>query len=470
MDLGMKARIKLWRPDKEEQPFLFQFEGKLSKPRSNPLAVAISLCLHVGAVTLTLYGTAPYSDPVRYQVTTIRSDSTTLLWYFPKGRLPQVASGQHPGAGTPKVQFKRPGQVITAEASKRQPGKQWIWQPPPEISLTPEVASPNVFAFSAHPSRPEARKQFLPPELSNPVITYPILPEATPLAASPSVSPLPALISAPVKPPRREFMAPPVKSGIAPATTVLEAAPDLASQVQTLQPALVVVGLDPARNPDMPLPEGVRTPQFSAGPDNGPGGHDAAPVVVPGLNIAGTGGPSSQVAAPAPKTPRPHHEPSAQEWVKATSGKDSRRMARSMVSAPLRPGARVIAPSLEARFPNRPVYTTSFEVGRDGSWVWVIWFAEQNVPAAQYATITPPVPWNRDDGTESAFPPGRFEVAAVIDDNGELNSVTAIKGPDPTAREMAAKLIEQWAFLPALRNGVPITVDALIDLSIRPKP
>jgi len=142
-----------------------------------------------------------------------------------------------------------------------------------------------------------------------------------------------------------------------------------------------------------------------------------------------------------------------------------------MVSAPLRPGARVLAPALEARFPNRPVYTTAFEVGPHGSLEWVIWFAEQNLPAAQYATITPPVPWNRDDeGTESAFPPGAFELAAVINEKGEANSVTVIKGPDQTAREIAAKLIVKWTFLPALRNGTPITVDTLIDLSIRPKP
>ena len=467
----MKVRIKRRRPVEEEQASLFQYKAGSPGLGSNPIAAATSLCLHVGVVILTLYSTFPYSDPIRYQVTTIHADSTELLWYFPQGRLPQVSSDQQLRAGIPKVRLKRPGQVMTADALQSHPGKQLIWQPPPQISSNQEVPSPNLFAFSAHPRRPEVRKEFIPPKLPNPVMTTPILPEATPLTPLSPTSFLPAMISGPVKQPLRDFVAPPVKSGIAPPTTILEAPPDLGSQVQTPQLAVVVVGLDPAMNGDIHLPEGVRDPQFSAGPDNGHGGHEPAPVVVPGLNVRGTGLPSPQVAAPAHKTLLPHHQPSTQEWLKAAPGKDSRRMARSMVSAPLRPGARVLAPALEARFPNRPVYTTAFEVGPHGSLEWVIWFAEQNLPAAQYATITPPVPWNRDDeGTESAFPPGAFELAAVINEKGEANSVTVIKGPDQTAREIAAKLIVKWTFLPALRNGTPITVDTLIDLSIRPKP
>lgn len=308
----MKVRIKRRRPVEEEQASLFQYKAGSPGLGSNPIAAATSLCLHVGVVILTLYSTFPYSDPIRYQVTTIHADSTELLWYFPQGRLPQVSSDQQLRAGIPKVRLKRPGQVMTADALQSHPGKQLIWQPPPQISSNQEVPSPNLFAFSAHPRRPEVRKEFIPPKLPNPVMTTPILPEATPLTPLSPTSFLPAMISGPVKQPLRDFVAPPVKSGIAPPTTILEAPPDLGSQVQTPQLAVVVVGLDPAMNGDIHLPEGVRDPQFSAGPDNGHGGHEPAPVVVPGLNVRGTGLPSPQVAAPAHKTLLPHHQPSTQ--------------------------------------------------------------------------------------------------------------------------------------------------------------
>ncbi len=159
------------------------------------------------------------------------------------------------------------------------------------------------------------------------------------------------------------------------------------------------------------------------------------------------------------------------EWTQAASGKDSRRIARSMLSVALQPSARIIAPFVESRFANRPLYTTSFELGSDGSMEWVVWFAEQTVREDQYATIRPPVPWSRT-GTEPepVLPPGRFEIAAVIDKGGQPGSVTVLSGGDPAAKQAAAKLIAEWMFLPALRNGEPIAVDTLIEISFRRRP
>ena len=146
-------------------------------------------------------------------------------------------------------------------------------------------------------------------------------------------------------------------------------------------------------------------------------------------------------------------------------------MARSMMSAALRPSARVIVPSVEAHFANRPVYTTSFELGRDGSLEWVIWFAEQGAAKEQYVTIRPPLPWDRDGGgPEAALPPGRFEVAAVIEKNGQVSSLSVLTRGDEAGREAVSRFIADWAFLPALRNGEPITVDALIEIRLRPRP
>jgi Gram-negative bacterial TonB protein C-terminal len=142
-----------------------------------------------------------------------------------------------------------------------------------------------------------------------------------------------------------------------------------------------------------------------------------------------------------------------------------------MMSAALRPSSRVLAPLVESRFPNRPLYTTSFEVGADGAMEWVIWFAEQTTRNEQYATVRPPVPWARvETAPDVALPPGRFAAAAVIDKGGQASSVIVLSGGDAAAKEAAAKLIGQWVFLPALRNGEPIAVDTLIEISFRRRP
>jgi hypothetical protein len=143
-----------------------------------------------------------------------------------------------------------------------------------------------------------------------------------------------------------------------------------------------------------------------------------------------------------------------------------------MMSAALRPGARVIAPVVESRFPNRPVYTTSFEVGADGVVEWVIWFAEQATRDARFLTVRPPVPWSRVDARPdpSSFLPGRLVIAAVIDKTGLPASVRVLNAPNQVLQDAAAQLINGWVFLPALRNGEPVAVDALIEISFRRRP
>jgi hypothetical protein len=295
-----------------------------------------------------------------------------------------------------------------------------------------------------------------------PVVTAPALPDPLPLASA---------LPGPARPRPRDFVPPPAgTSGPAQPAIVLETAPNLPGATE--QPSIVVVGLEPARPSEIPLPEGSRATRFSVGPESGPGGGErGAAIVVPGLTVHGNGSEPGVVTGPARRAPLPYHEPSPVEWAQAAPGKDSRRVARSMMSAALRPSARVIAPFVESRFPDRPLYTTSFEVGTDGLMEWVIWFAEQTARNEQYTTIRPPVPWTRTEtAPDPSLPPGRLEVAAVIDKSGQLSSVTVLNGGDQAAKEAAAKLIGEWDFLPALRNGQPITVDTLIEISFRHRP
>jgi Gram-negative bacterial TonB protein C-terminal len=103
---------------------------------------------------------------------------------------------------------------------------------------------------------------------------------------------------------------------------------------------------------------------------------------------------------------------------------------------------------------------------------WIIWFAEQDTRDGRFLTVRPPVPWSRvDTGPDpSSFLPGHLEIAAVIDKTGLPASVRVLNAPSQSLSEAAAQLVSGWAFLPALRNGEPIAVDALIELRYRHKP
>jgi Gram-negative bacterial TonB protein C-terminal len=466
----MRVTIQMKEPAGREPELRFGMDPKRNGLGPNPLAVLGSVCLHIcGIALVVLISTMPTAPPIKREAIMIPLESEKLVWYVTKDRLPEV-SGAQSKVGKPKVQLKRPGQVMTADAV--QPGKQFIWQPAPKITFERETPLPNLLAFIPKPARPEPRK-FVPPERTKPVREQPrVLPEPAPVVTAPALPaavPLLSAIPGPARPRPRDFVPPVSTPGVAQPTVILEAAPSLAAQ--TPQPSVVVVGLAPAKPSEIPLPEGSRAARFSAGPESGAGGGEhAAAIVVPGLNVHGNGtGPA--VVGPTRKAPAPYHEPSPVEWTQAASGKDSRRIARSMLSVALQPSARIIAPFVESRFANRPLYTTSFELGQDGSMEWVVWFAEQTARNDQYMTIRPPVPWSRT-GTEPepTLPPGRFQIAAVIDKGGQPGSVTVLSGGDPAAKEMAAKLIAEWVFLPALRNGQPIAVDTLIEISFRRRP
>jgi hypothetical protein len=472
----MKVTIQVSRPV-EEGSGLFATSLERSRRRPNLLAAFGSVCLHVcGIAIVAVLGVVPPSPPGIREVTMIPLHDTKLVWYVPKDQLPEVAPSEQTETGKPKIEVKRPGQAIRSDTSQPK-GKQLVWQPAPRITLERETPLPNLLAFVPKPARPEPRK-FVAPEQPKAAVEPPrALPEPAPQLAPATPVPLPlttVALPGPAKPRPREFVPPADKtgSGQGQAAVILEAAPSL--KMETGQPSMVIVGLEPARANNIPLPEGSRPARFSAGPESGTGGQQrTAAVIVPGLTVEGKGSGSTVVPGAIPKAPPLYQqEPSPVVWAQTSTGKDSRRVARSMMSAALRPGARVIPPVVESHFPKRPVYTTSFEVGADGTIEWVIWFAEQDGRDARFLTVRPPVPWSRvDTGPDPAsLLPSRLEIAAVIDKTGLPASVRVLNAPNQSVGDAATQLISGWVFLPALRNGEPTAVDALIELSFRSRP
>ena len=473
----MKVPISVRKPAGEASGLLFTTALQRRPRRLNLLAACGSVCVHVCGIAIVAgLGTVPPSRPALGEMTMIPLHDTKLIWYVQTDQLPEVAPGEQTKAGKPEIEVRRRSQMIQSDTSQPK-GRQLVWQPAPKITLERETPLPNLLAFVPKPARPEPRK-FVAPEQPKLAVDPPrALPEPAPQLAPATPVPLPlatAALPGPAKPRPRDFVPPPDRtgSGQGQVAVVLEAAPNL--KTETGQPSIVIVGLDPTPANNIPLPAGARSPRFSAGPESGTGGQPtSAAVIVPGLTVEGKGSGSAVVPGVITKAPPLYQqEPSPATWAQTATGKDSRRVARSMMSAALRPGARVIAPVVESHFPNRSVYTTSFEVGADGTMEWVIWFAEQDARDTRFLTVRPPVPWSRvDTGPDPALLlPNRLQIAAVIDKTGLPASVRVLNAPNQSVRDAATQLINGWLFLPALRNGEPIAVDALIELSFRRRP
>jgi hypothetical protein len=149
------------------------------------------------------------------------------------------------------------------------------------------------------------------------------------------------------------------------------------------------------------------------------------------------------------------------------------------MSAPLRPSSRVIPARLEAIFARRDVYTLVIPGPKLPEYLgdWVVWFAERQpselpsrrvaapVLARKFTWSTPPPP--------PSVPPvtGSFQFAVVIDRVGRLSSVRLLQGPPGEAfRARATEELGTWEFKPALLNGEPMEVDAVLDFTLRLSP
>jgi hypothetical protein len=58
-------------------------------------------------------------------------------------------------------------------------------------------------------------------------------------------------------------------------------------------------------------------------------------------------------------------------------------------------------------------------------------------------------------------------VTAVINSNGNVEAVMPLPGANQEAALRAAQDLTEWEFRPAARNGVPVAVEVIIEMSFR---
>jgi hypothetical protein len=151
-------------------------------------------------------------------------------------------------------------------------------------------------------------------------------------------------------------------------------------------------------------------------------------------------------------------------------------MHRTM-SVPLRPSSRVIPALVEARFAGRDVFTLVVPAPPLPEYTgdWILWFAERQAAPGLSPRILAPVPIRKYASDEVAAAPanapaeGTVQLSAIIDREGRVSAATALAGEalSDAFRLRAVEELRTWEFQPALRNGEPVEVDIVVEISFQ---
>jgi len=273
------------------------------------------------------------------------------------------------------------------------------------------------------------------------------------------------------RPARRAFVPSGGAAKPSPFGPSLADAPSLAAADAGPNVGLAIVGLNPsAIAPPLP-PEGSRDAQLSGGPQ--PRAHggagaavEGATLVVPGLLIRG-GAPDTKPAWIARAAPT-----SAENLRAAIHG----GLPEPSIAGP-HPAAVRVSSAPDPMFEGRPTYAMTVQMPNTTSYSgsWMIWFAEHERTFGQTPGISPPVPVRKVDPKYIASAmedriEGNVRLAAVIRTDGHVDSVKLLRRLDDRLDRSALEAIDKWQFEPALRNGKPVALDAVIEIPFRLAP
>ncbi|HXM42011.1 MAG TPA: TonB family protein [Bryobacteraceae bacterium] len=444
--------------------------------RSRPAPFALSLLTH-GLILAWLAAGPAHEEPKSLYAQAIAPRASKLVWYDFRRKLPDVAPATEHKPAKPLRADVKSAQEIVAAAAKARRARQFVWQPAPKLELRTDLQSPNVLAIhTVRPEPPPKPKLFVPPPEAPPPSG-----EAPMLAAPPEIrtarnirgdASLPAM--QPAKAPPRTFVPPPAAVGnhAKPSAfgTPLPEPPALPESTPPSAVSIAIVGLSPSAKAPEPPPDGSRNAQFSAGPQPRPtGGTDSsvegAILTVPGLLIrSGTPDAKPVLMARASPTSAANLRAAVRGSLPVASIAGPHPAIRvSSAPDPLWNGREIYAMSLQ--MPNITSYNGS----------WIIWFAERREEAGAGGVLTLPVPLRKVD--PKYFPAaaadrveGNVRLIAVIRKDGRVDAVQLLRHLDDRLDQSAQEAMGKWQFEPALRDGQPVEIDALIEIPFRLAP
>jgi TonB family protein len=146
-------------------------------------------------------------------------------------------------------------------------------------------------------------------------------------------------------------------------------------------------------------------------------------------------------------------------------------------ATPERPAAVRVSSAPDPRLEGRIVYSIAVQMPSVTSYSgsWILWFAEREPLPGALADVRPPLPLRKVD--PKYFPAamderieGRVRLAAVIRRTGRVEGIVVVQGLDARLDRSAEEALEKWEFEPAMRNGIPVDVDAVVEIPFRLAP
>jgi TonB family protein len=445
----------------------------------------------------------------------IKPQETHLIWYNFKAKLPDVSPQSQKAEKKPLRAESVDKQSIVSSPANAPKSVQMIFHPAPELKPEPVKPLPNMIALSAPPP---PQKEFVPPKprpVKQPARQVAELAPAPELAAkvnAPDLFKLPK-VSRPFVPPaeRKPKLTMQVKVADAPSLTPEKTAVggsaaatlDQGSRTLAFRPQpkksltasigampdapvltnstassanIAVVGLNPIDSLKAPLPQGSRKAQFSAGPKLNPDGATSSGkssgITVPDLTVRGGDKEAARDLIAKAMSPT-YNAPSSPENLRASVHEGARRGGG--IEEIGHPGTRVSG-APDPRLLGRQVFSVAIQspnlTSHEGS--WLMWYADRE-ELNYRAIISAPEPLHKVDPKYVATAAedrieGTVRLAFVISADGQVYGIETVKGIDGRLDRSAMEALQKWRFSPAIREGKPIAVDALVEIPFRLAP
>ncbi|HXA52100.1 MAG TPA: energy transducer TonB, partial [Candidatus Acidoferrum sp.] len=152
----------------------------------------------------------------------------------------------------------------------------------------------------------------------------------------------------------------------------------------------------------------------------------------------------------------------------------------TIVKTPAEASAPRVSEAPDPRFSGRVIYSIAIQMPNVTSYSgsWVVWFAEREpLPGSQKVDMRAPVPLRKVDPKYVAAAAaerveGIIRLAAVIRKDGHVEQISLVHHLDERLDRTAQEALGKWEFTPAMRDGVPVDVDAVFEIPFRlaPKP
>ena len=485
--------------------------------RSGPRMVPIVGSILAHAIFFAWLFAAPSNKDRSAYAQLIKPEETHLIWYNFKRKLPDVSPRNRASRDLRLKAETIEKQSIVSSPKDAPKAPQMIFRPVPVLKPQPVAPLPNIIALAAPPP---PQKQFIPPKPveakreTKPLAELEKAPELTAKVNAPELPQLPK-VSRPFTPPAERapklqmkvqtVEAPQLQPGAAAAVSSAAAKVlDQGSRTLAFRPQpkrsltasvgalpdapavqggsssnanVAVIGLNPIDKLNVPLPEGSRRAQFSAGPKLNPDGALSAGkssgIAVPDVTIRG--GDKDAASNLIAQTMSPaFNAPSSLESLRASAKEASRRSSGENPRGDIgRPTGTRVSGAPDPRFLGRQVFSVAIQSPNLTSHVgsWLMWYADRTERAYQ-VKISAPEPLHKVDPRYVATAveervEGTVRLAFVISADGRVYGIERVKGIDDRLDTSAMEALKKWEFTPAMLDGKPIAVDALVEIPFR---